>query len=61
MWVQPSQPSLWIRLSRWPRELLGVVGTVYLFPLAILAIFIPLAFVIKGLLVGASWALNALR
>jgi hypothetical protein len=59
--VQPAQPSLWSRLSRWPRELLGVIGTVYLFPLAILVIFVPLAFAIKGLIMGAGWALNALR
>ncbi len=58
--MPPSPPSAWTRLSRWPRELLLVTGTVYLFPLAILAIFIPLAFVIKGLLLVAGWAANQL-
>jgi len=57
----PSSPSTWNRISRWPRELLGVVGTVYLFPVAILVIFIPLAYAIKGLVIVAGWALNAVR
>lgn len=53
--MPPSPPSLWRRLFRWPRELALAAGTVYLFPLAILAIFIPIAFLIKGLLVAVSW------
>lgn len=36
------------------------MGTVYLFPLAILAIFIPLAFLIKGLLMAAGWMVDQL-
>ena len=59
--MPPSAPSTWNRISRWPRELLGVAGAVYLFPLAILVIFIPLAYVIKGLVIAAGWALNAVR
>lgn len=58
--MQPSPPSLWGRLSRWPRELALAAGTIYLFPLAILAIFIPLAFFIKGLLVAAGWVASQL-
>ena len=54
--MPPSPPSLfWGRLLRWPRELALAAGTVFLFPLAILAIFVPIAFLIKGLLVAASW------
>ena len=59
--MPPSAPSTWNRISHWPRELVGVVGTVYLFPLAILAIFIPLAYLIKWLVIGAGWAFNAMR
>ena len=58
--MQPSRPSLWGRLSRWPREAVMAMGTVYLFPLAILAIFIPLAFLIKGLLIAAGWMVDQL-
>ena len=41
------------------RDLLLAAGTIYLFPLAILAIFIPIAFLIKGVLFVAAWAWTA--
>ena len=34
-------------------------GAIYLFPLAILAIIVPVAFLIKGLLIAAGWAWRA--
>lgn len=41
------------------RELLLMAGAVYVFPLAILAVFVPLALVIKGLLIAAGWVSKA--
>lgn len=41
------------------RELLLLAGAIYLFPIAILAVFVPLALVIKGLLIAADWAWRA--
>ena len=53
-------PSLWRALSRGLADLVGVMAVVYLFPITILAIGIPIALAINGLLLAASWAWRAL-
>jgi hypothetical protein len=39
----------------WPAEFLRVVGVAYLFPVVILAIGVPLALALNGLLMAAQW------
>jgi hypothetical protein len=47
-------------LSGWAKEAVLLVGAVYMFPIAILAIGIPFAFAVNGLLLLAGWAWKAL-
>jgi hypothetical protein len=58
--ISPSQPGALRRLSGWAKEALLLVGAVYMFPVAILAIGIPLALAVNGLLLLAGWAWKAL-
>ena len=50
-----NQGSVWRRVSFWPLECLRLVAVVYAFPLAILAIGIPLGLALTGLIFGATW------
>jgi hypothetical protein len=52
----PIGPGVWSRLSFWPLEFLRLVAVVYLLPIAILAIGIPIGLVLTGVLLGAGWA-----
>ena len=54
--AESSQPSAWRRVSFWPLEFLRLVAVVYMFPLAILAIGIPVGLV----LLGAAWVWRTL-
>ena len=47
-------------LSRGLADLVGLIGVIYLFPITILAIGIPIALAINGLLLAAGWAWRAL-
>lgn len=58
--AESGQPGVWRRLSFWPLEFLRLVGVVYLLPLAILAIGLPLGLALTGALLGAGWAWRAL-
>jgi len=58
--IGPSHSGSWRRLSGWAKEALLLVGVVYMLPVAILVIGIPLAFAVNGLLLLAGWAWNAL-
>jgi hypothetical protein len=58
--VESSQPSAWRRVSFWPLEFLRLVAVVYMFPLAILAIGIPVGLALTGVLLGAAWVWRAL-
>jgi hypothetical protein len=58
--IRPHRPGSVHGLSGWAKEAVLLVGTVYMFPIAILAIGIPLAFAVNGLLLLAAWAWNAL-
>ena len=57
--ISPSHLGSRRRLSGWAKEALLLVGAVYMFPLAILAVGIPLALAVNGLLLLAGWAWNA--
>jgi hypothetical protein len=58
--AESSQPSAWRRVSFWPLEFLRLVAVVYMFPLAILAIGIPVGLALTGVLLGATWVWRAL-
>ena len=58
--ARTSPPSSWRVLSRGLADLVGVIGVVYLFPITILAIGIPIALAINGLLLAADWVWRAL-
>lgn len=44
----------------WPAEFLRLVGVVYLFPIVILAIGIPLALALNGLILAGQWLWRSL-
>lgn len=50
-----GEPGPWSRLLFWPAEFLRLVGVVYLFPVVILAIVIPFALALNGLLLAGDW------
>jgi hypothetical protein len=58
--AESSQPSVWRRVSFWPLEFLRLVAAVYLLPLAILAIGIPVGLALTGVLLGAAWVWKTL-
>ena len=58
--AESSQPSVWRRISFWPLEFLWLVAAVYMLPLAILAIGIPVALALTGVLLGAAWVWRTL-
>jgi hypothetical protein len=53
--ISTSHPGLWRGLSGWAKEALLLVGVVWLLPITILAIGIPFALAINGLLLAAGW------
>lgn len=57
--IQPRQPGVSRRVAGWVKEGLLLVGVVYACPIVILAIGIPIAFTINGLLIAAGWAWRA--
>ena len=58
--AQSSQPTAWGRVSFWPLEFLRLVAVVYMFPVAILAIGIPVGLALTGVLLGAAWVWRTL-
>ena len=58
--AESSQPSVWRRVSFWPLEFLRLVAAVYMLPLAILAIGIPVGLALTGVLLGAAWVWRTL-
>jgi hypothetical protein len=58
--ISPRRPGSVRGLSGWAKEVLLLVGAIYMFPIAILAIGIPFAFALNGLLLLAGWAWTAL-
>ena len=57
--IQHRQPGVPRRVAGWVKEGLLLVGVVYALPIAILAIGIPIALTINGLLIAAGWAWRA--
>jgi hypothetical protein len=53
--AESSQPSVWRRISFWPLEFLRLVAAVYMLPLVILAIGIPVGLALTAVLLGAAW------
>lgn len=46
----------WVHVTYWPAELLRLVALIYMLPVVIYAVCLPIAAVIKTILVLASWA-----
>lgn len=53
--IAPRRRRAGRRLLFWPAECLRLIGVVYLFPVVILAIGVPLALALNGLLMAAQW------
>ena len=53
------EPVVPRRVAGWVKEGLLLVGVVYALPIAILAIGIPIALTINGLLIAAGWTWRA--
>jgi hypothetical protein len=56
----PSQAGVWRRTSFWASEFLWLVAAVYMLPLVILAIGIPVGLVLTALLLSAGWVWSTL-
>jgi hypothetical protein len=55
-WRAEAGPAgVWQRISFWPLEGLRLVAVVYLLPVTILAVGIPVGFALTGVLLGAAW------
>jgi len=50
----------WADVTYWPAELLRLVALIYMLPIVIYAVCLPIAAVIKTVLVLASWSWKAL-
>jgi hypothetical protein len=50
----------WVHVTYWPAELLRLVALIYMLPIAIYAICIPIAVAVKTLLFLASWSWKTL-
>jgi len=55
-----GQLHLWRRISFWPAELVRLVALIYMLPVVIYAIGIPVAAVINAVLFCAGWVGKAL-
>jgi hypothetical protein len=55
-----GQLHLWRRISFWPAELVRLVALIYMLPVVIYAIGIPVAAAIKAVLFCAGWVGKAL-
>jgi hypothetical protein len=53
--AESGTASLWHRISFWPLEGLRLVAVIYLLPLTILAVGIPLGLALTGTLRGVAW------
>jgi hypothetical protein len=53
--VSGGAPSALRRLMFWPAEFLRLLAVAYLFPLAVLAIGLPVALAVTGLLIAGQW------
>ena len=53
--AESATASMWQRISFWPLEGLRLVGVIYLLPLTILAVGIPLGLALTGMLRGVAW------
>ncbi len=58
--IGPSRHGRWRRLTFWPAEFLRLVGVVYLFPVVVLAIGIPFALALNGLILAGQWLWRSL-
>jgi hypothetical protein len=53
--AEPGTDSVWHRITFWPLEALRLVAVIYLLPLTILAVGIPVGLVLTGMILGAAW------
>jgi hypothetical protein len=55
-----GQLHLWRRITFWPAELVRLVALIYMLPVVIYAIGIPVAAAISAVLFCAGWVVRAL-
>jgi hypothetical protein len=55
-----ARAPAWRSTMFWPAELLRLIGVAFLFPVVILALGLPLAFALTGLLLAAQWVWHIL-
>ena len=53
-------PRRWRAITRGLADVAGLIGAIYLFPITVLAIGIPIALTVVGLLLAARWVWNVL-
>lgn len=53
--IAAPQAAAWSRAMFWPAEFLRLIGVAFLFPVVILAMGLPLALAVTGLLLAAQW------
>jgi hypothetical protein len=58
--IATARAPAWRRTMFWPAELLRLIGVAFLFPVVILALGLPVAFALTGLLLAAQWVWHIL-
>ena len=58
--VESAQPGAWRRLSYWPLEFVRLLAAIYMLPVALLVIGVPIGLALTGLFLGAAWLWRAL-
>ena len=58
--AKSSVPSVWRRILFWPLEFVRLVAAVYMLPLAILAIGIPVGLALTGVFLATAWVWRTL-
>ena len=53
--IAAPRAAVWSRTMFWPAEFLRLIGVAFLFPIVILAMGLPVAFAVTGLLLAAQW------
>ena len=58
--IGAPRAAAWSGAMFWPAEFLRLIGVAFLFPVVILAMGLPLALAVTGLLLAAQWLWQSL-